>query len=143
MMRVALALTCLVACRSNEPAKTNEGGSAGPATPSAANDIAAKCIAAVDALATDLGPTEKRLRETLARDRVEASQLLRDSVELVLVTRELLCSQADRAAVASSVARLEATRKAFDALLAATLSPNRPVDEAALVDRFSRALLGQ
>ncbi len=130
----------LAACRSADDAPRQENQS----PPSVAGeDIARKCIAAVDALATDLSPTEKRLRETLASDRASASQILRDSVELVLVTRELQCAQADRAAVSVALARLEATRAAFDALLAATTAPVAPVDEAELVDRFSRALLGR
>lgn len=109
----------------------------------AADEPARLCNAAADSLATDLAGVDAKLRDALARDRAQAARLLRESVELVIVTRELQCAIVERSKVERAMTKIENVRKAFDALLVATTSPQRPVDEAALVDRFSRALLGQ
>lgn len=129
---------------------------------------AKQCTDTVDSLAPSYQMIGPKLSAALKLDRAEAQRLMRDSIELLISTRELLCkisagtvqsildkAPADEqiapahARVQVALARLAKARAAYDALLgAATTAPAAPggdapiVDESALLDRFSRALVG-
>ncbi len=128
---------------------------------------AKQCSDTVDSLAPTYQMIGPKLSAALKMDRAEAQRLMRDSIELLISTRELLCkisagtvkSILDKAPtdaqVAPAYARVEAAlerlakaRAAYDALLGAATAVPTPtgeapiVDEAALLDRFSRALVG-
>jgi len=153
-MRSALILT-LVAC----------GSSKSSSLPAAERDkalVAAKqCTEAVDALAPSYQMVGPKLSEALKMDRAAAQRLMRDSVELLISTRELLCNVsmatvdnvlaqgkddqvlAAQARVKTAVAHLQTVRKAYDELLGAASSAQAPVDEAALLERMTSALSGK
>ncbi len=150
-----IAVLALVACKS-EPKPTLS------ATEREQSMAAAKqCTDAAESLAPSYQMLGPKLAVALKMDRGEAQRLLRDSIELLISTRELLCnvSQATvhgvlekaprdeqtvtaNARVQAALAKLAAARAAYDALLGAASSPDAPLDEAAALERFQRALLG-
>jgi hypothetical protein len=102
-----------------------------------------------------------KLAQALKMNRAEAQRLMRDSVELLISTRELLCNVsvvaiegvlekaptdeqtlAARARVKAAADKLAAVRATYDQLLGAASSADVPVDQDALLDRFSKALVG-
>jgi hypothetical protein len=155
-MRPALALLLVAACKRD----------AAPQAPPAERDRAlvatTQCTDTVDSLAPSYQMVGPRLSSALKLDRMEAQRLMRDSIELLISTRELLCNLSagtvdevhgkfpgDREVTAAhqrmvaAQAKLGAARKAYDALLGATSAAQAPVDQDALLDRFSNALLGR
>jgi hypothetical protein len=123
---------------------------------------AKQCIDAVDGLAPEYQLIGPRLSEALKMNRDEARRLMRDSVELLIATREMLCNASiavvDRALARApkdaalneaftrmhaAVDKLGAARQAYDNLLGAASSADVPVDQDALLQRFSNALIGQ
>ena len=156
-MRLA-AFALLVACGTKEPALSADDREK-------AMVAAKQCTDTVDSLAPSYQMVGPRLARALELDRAEAQRLMRDSIELLIATREMLCNISEatvqgvldksprdqqiapaRERVRVALDRLAKARAAYDALLgAATAAPvaDAPVDEAALLDRFSRALTGQ
>jgi hypothetical protein len=132
-----------------------------PAERDAALEASKDCVDNADSLAPSYQMIGPRLAQALKLDRTEAQHLMRDSIELLIATRELLCNVSqntvdaalakdpDDADVVAARARMRAAqdhlqkaRSAYDALLGATSAAQPPVDEAALVDRMQHALLG-
>ena len=127
---------------------------------------AKRCTDTVDSLAPTYQMIGPKLSAALKMDRAEAQRLMRDSIELLISTRELLCKISEgtvktvldkaptddqiapaHARVQVALDRLAKARAAYDALLGAATSASPPtgaavIDEAALLDRFSRALVG-
>jgi len=154
-MRAAVVAIGLIACKSEQRPSL----SAADREQSLA--AAKQCTDAAESLAPSYQMVGPKLAVALKMDRGEAQRLMRDSIELLISTRELLCnvSQATvhgvlekaprdeqtvaaNARVQAALGKLAAARAAFDALLGAASSPDAPVDEAATLERFQRALLG-
>lgn len=148
----ALALVLVCACGSKEPAVPAEERAR-------ALDVAKQCTDAVKDLAPSYQAIGPKLSSALAMNRDEARTLMRDSVELLISTRELLCNlatgtlqstlakapsdaalkQANADTVAAS-AKLAAVRDTYDKLLGAASSATAPPNEAELLERMTRAL---
>ena len=155
-MRRLIALLVLVACGSKQPSSL-------PAEDrKRALTAAQQCTETVDSLAPTYQMVGPKLTAALKLDRTEATRLMRNSIELLISTREMLCSisqatvqdvlgmaprdeeiVAAAGRVKAAVDRLGAARKAYDELLGAASAAQAPVDQDALVERFSHALLGQ
>lgn len=122
---------------------------------------AKQCTDTVQSLAPSYQMIGPRLSKALQMDRTEAQRLMRDSVELLISTRELLCNfsivtvdgvlekaptdeqtRGARDRVKSAVDKLAAVRTTYDKLLGAASSADVPVDQDALLDRFGKALVG-
>jgi hypothetical protein len=151
-----LALVVLVACSSKQEPRVP------PEERAKVLDAAKQCTDSVAQLAPSYQAVGPKLANALKMDRAEAQRLLRDSIELLISTRELLCSVAsavmknmlekapgDRefetaaTAMSDSMKRLRETRAAYDALLgAASSADHAPVDEAAFLERLQRAIVG-
>jgi hypothetical protein len=157
MKAAALVVLALLGCGSKETSTLS-------ATDREQSMVAAKqCTDAVDTLAPSYQMVGPKLAKALQMDRTEAQRLMRDSIELLISTRELLCNVslatvqqvldkaprddqtlAAHARVTAAVGKLAAARKAYDLLLgaASSVEPPTPADEAAALERFQRALLG-
>lgn len=126
-----------------------------------AMSAAKQCTDTVQSLAPSYQMIGPRLAKALQMDRAEAQRLMRDSVELLISTRELLCNislvtvdgvlekapsdeqtRAARDRVKAAVDRLATVRTTYDKLLGAASSADVPVDQDALLDRFGKALVG-
>jgi len=122
---------------------------------------AKQCTDAVESLSPSYQMVGPRLATALKMDRAEAQRLMRDSIELLISTRELLCNislatvegvlqkaPSDEQTVGAhtrvkaAVDKLAAVRSTYDKLLGAASSADAPVDQDALLDRFSKALVG-
>jgi hypothetical protein len=158
MMRVAVLLalaSALVACGDKKPALSADDREA-------AMGAAKQCTDSVASLAPSYQLVGPKLAQALKMDRAEAQRLMRDSIELLISTRELLCNVsvvsidgvlekaptdeqtlAAQARVKVAVDKLAAVRATYDQLLGAASSADVPVDQDALLDRFSKALVGQ
>lgn len=159
MRRASLAFVVLAAgaadgCAKKAPALSAEDRES-------AMTAAKQCTDSVASLAPSYQMIGPRLAKALQMDRTEAQRLMRDSVELLISTRELLCNlsiatvdgvlekaptdEQTRAAhdrVTSAVAKLAAVRTTYDKLLGAASSADVPVDQDALLERFGKALVG-
>jgi hypothetical protein len=157
MMRtVGLVLAvALGACAKKPPALSAEDRESAMAA-------AKQCTDSVSSLAPSYQMVGPRLSQARKLDRAEAQRLMRDSIELLISTRELLCNVSSaaidgvlekaptdeqtlgaRARVKSAMDKLAAVRTSYDKLLGAASSAEVPVDQDALLDRFSKALVGQ
>ncbi len=122
---------------------------------------AKQCTDADASLAPSYQMVGPKLATALKMDRAEAQRLMRDSVELLISTRELLCNMsavtvdsvlakspkdeqilAAKARMTAALAHLDEVRAAYDKLLGAASSSDTVVDQDALLDRFSKALVG-
>lgn len=157
MVVIIATLAFLVACSSsNEPGLAAEERAK-------ALDATKQCTDTVESLAPTYQMVGPKLATALKMDRAAAQRLMRDSIELLISTREMLCNLsaatvqtvldkasrdeqvgASRARVQAGLTRLAAARSAYDALLGAATAPTpmAPADEAALLERFSKALVG-
>jgi hypothetical protein len=160
-MRIAAVVLALAACGSKHDSALSA------ADRELALTAAKQCIETVESLAPSYQMVGPKLATALKMDKVEAQRLMRDSIELLISTRELLCKVSegtvrgvlDKAPTDEQIApahahmqlaleRLAKARAAYDALLGAATSGPSPsgdaaiVDEAALLDRFTRALVG-
>jgi hypothetical protein len=123
---------------------------------------AKQCTDAVQSLAPSYQMVGPRLAQALKMDRTEAQRLMRDSIELLISTRELLCNVsvvtvdgvlekapsdeqtvAARKRMKTALDKLATVRATYDKLLGAASSADAPVDQDALLERFSKALVGQ
>jgi hypothetical protein len=123
---------------------------------------AKQCTDSVASLAPSYQMVGPRLAQALKLDRAEAQRLMRDSIELLISTRELLCNVsvvtiegvlekapadeqtlAARARVKAAADHLATVRASYDKLLGAASSADVPVDQDALLERFGHALTGQ
>lgn len=154
-MRRVAAIAVVVACSKQPPALSAD-------VREQTMTAAKQCTDAVDTLAPSYQMVGPRLAKALQMDRAEAQRLMRDSVELLISTREMLCNvslgvvqatldKAPRdeqtvgahARVQAALAKLASTRSAYDALLGAASSETAaPLDQDAALERFQRALLG-
>ena len=158
-MRAATALALLLAsaCSSKSaPALSADDRES-------AMGAAKQCTDTVDSLAPSYQMIGPKLAVALKMNPEEARRLIRDSVELLISTRELLCnisivtvkgvldkSPGDAqiapayARVQAALVRLGKVRTAYDQLLGAATSaaPHEYVDEAALLERLTEALVG-
>jgi len=151
----ALALVLLCACGSKEPTVPAEERSN-------ALEVATQCTDAVKNLAPSYQAIGPKLSSALAMNRDEARTLLRDSIELLISTRELLCNLAtgtlqstlakapNDAALkhattetSAASAKLAAVRETYDKLLGAASSATAAPNEAELLDRMTKALSTQ
>ena len=154
MKYLAIAVL-LLGCAKQHESKLSAADRAG------ALDAAKQCVDAADSLAPSYQMVGPKLATALKMDRSEAQRLMRDSIELLISTRELLCnvSQAavehaleqdphDETVAQASLRlhaakdRLAAARSAYDALLGATSAADAPVDQDQLLERMQHALLG-
>ena len=159
MMRASSVLLVLLvslgaACGKKAPALSAEDRES-------AMTAAKQCTDSVESLAPSYQMVGPRLSKALHMDRAEAQRLMRDSVELLISTRELLCNvsvgaidgvlakaptdeqtRAARDRVKAAVDRLAAVRTTYDKLLGAASSADVPVDQDALLERFGKALVG-
>ena len=122
---------------------------------------AKQCTDADASLAPSYQMVGPKLAAALKMDRAEAQRLMRDSVELLISTRELLCNVnavtvenvlakspkdeqivAAKARMTAALAPHDEVRVAYDKLLGAASSSDTVVDQDALLDRFSKALVG-
>lgn len=123
---------------------------------------AKQCTDTVASLAPSYQMVGPKLAAALQMNRGEAQRLMRDSVELLISTREMLCNMsgatvdsvlekaphdeqllAAQARTKAALAHLADVRTAYDKLLGAASSADVPVDQDALLERFSKALVGQ
>lgn len=154
LLLASLAACSLGACRSTAPslsAKDRED----------AMGAAKQCTDADASLAPSYQMVGPKLATALKMDRAEAQRLMRDSVELLISTRELLCNMsavtvdnvlakspkdeqilAAKARMTAALVHLDEVRAAYDKLLGAASSSDMVVDQDALLDRFSKALVG-
>lgn len=151
MRLVAMALL-LAACSSKQESPLSAEDRA------KALDAAKQCTDAVDTLAPSYQMVGPKLATALKMDRAEAQRLMRDSIELLISTREMLCSisqatidsvlamgrdgevTAAQTRVKAGRARLADVRAAYDQLLGAASSAQVRVDEAALLERMTKTL---
>jgi hypothetical protein len=151
---LALAVV-LVACAKRHESKLS------PDDRAAALSAGQQCVAASDSLAPSYQMVGPRLVAALELDRNEARRLMRDSIELLISTRELLCNVSQASVehaleqdpademladslrrVQSAQTHLHEVRTAYDALLGATSAADVPVDQDKLLEAMQHALLG-
>jgi hypothetical protein len=156
MMRAASLICALAAFSCSKKAPSLSAEERGTAV-----SAAKQCTDAVESLAPSYQMVGPRLAKALKMDRTEAQRLMRDSIELLISTRELLCNVsiatvdgvlekapsdeqtvAARARMKAAVEKLAAVRATYDQLLGAASSAQAPVDQDALLERFSKALVG-
>lgn len=124
--------------------------------------VAKQCTDAVKDLAPSYQAIGSKLSTALSMDREEARRLMRDSVELLIATRELLCNLATgtlqatlekapddaglkqaTAETTAASAKLATVRETYDKLLGAASSATASPNEAELLDRMTKALSTQ
>ena len=155
IMRTALFLILLAgACKKDAPALSAEDRES-------AMGAAKQCTDSVASLAPSYQMVGPKLATALQMDRNEAQRLMRDSIELLISTRELLCNVSiatidgvlekapsdeqtlgAKARVKAASDKLAVVRSTYDKLLGAASSAQAPVDQDALLERFSKALVG-
>jgi len=152
----ALALALTAACAKKHESKLTAADIDGALT------ATAQCVEATTSLAPSYQLVGPKLAAALKMDRSEAQRLMRDSIDLLISTREMLCNVSqgvvdhaleqdphdERIAAASLRVRdardhLQKVRTAYDALLGAASASDVPVDQDALLDRMQHALTGQ
>jgi hypothetical protein len=152
---IMLAVVLGASCAKKPPALSAEDRES-------AMGAAKQCTDSVSSLAPSYQMVGPKLSQALKLDRAEAQRLMRDSIELLISTRELLCNVSvaaidgvlekaptdeqtlgARARVKAATDKLATVRASYDKLLGAASSADVPVDQDALLDRFSKALVGQ